>query len=211
MNVVKNNKNPFLTIYVAQIIKSQSFSTLLPKERDIEVSSIKNERAKAEKYTAWKLLEHALLKSSGMKIEDAELYKDSNGKWHSPHFDFSITHSGNAVAVVISHAPVGIDIERIKSTKSDSFAKKNLTESELIEYGKHSGSKKDKFLLTRWCIKEAVFKKQGGAFFSPSSIDSTKESAIVTSFFIDSEEYICAVSAKDSDVELSFDFVENLL
>ncbi|WGI36440.1 4'-phosphopantetheinyl transferase superfamily protein [Mesomycoplasma lagogenitalium] len=53
---------------------------------------------------------------------------------------------------------IGIDITYISrfKNKSRDFAKKILSDSEMIEYDQID--EKDKFLATRWAIKEAIFK-----------------------------------------------------
>ena len=210
MNVVKNDKNHYIDVYFAKIDSEISVSPIFPKERDDEINAVSNERVKLEKYTVWRLLEHALSKSLGMSLLDAELYKDGSGKWRSPHLELSISHSGSLAAVVISHAPVGIDVEPLTKSLSDNFARKNLTENELKEYDTLREAQKKEYLLTRWCIKEAVFKKTGGIIFFPSKIDTVKESFVTKRFNLGTEEYTCAVSGSFGEVSPAFNLVEKL-
>ena len=84
MNIVKNSTISYVDVYVTRITSTLDFNPIFPIERENEINSITNERLKREKYTAWKLLEYAIEKSLDTKIENAELYKDENGKWRSP-------------------------------------------------------------------------------------------------------------------------------
>ena len=210
MNIVKNSTISYVDVYVTRITSTLDFNPIFPIERENEINSITNERLKREKYTAWKLLEYAIEKSLDTKIENAELYKDENGKWRSPYFELSISHSESVAAVVISHAPVGIDLEPLYKTLSESFAKKNLTENEYSEYEAQRESQKNEFLLTRWCVKEAVFKRNGGKVFFPSKIDPDKKEIFTTRFVMDANEFVCAVAGVVSEVLPRFSIIEKV-
>ena len=210
MNIVKNDTKPYIDIYVTRIVDDLFFKSLSPLERDNEINSISNERLKREKYTAWKLLEYALLKSLDMKIEDAELYKDECGKWRSPYLELSISHSDSVAAVVVSHAPVGIDLEPLSKTLSDGFAKKNLTENEYNKYEAQRESQKNEFLLTRWCVKEAAFKRNGGKVFFPSKIDPDNKEIFTTRFIMSTNEFVCAVAGSLSEASPHLNIIENV-
>lgn len=187
----------YIDIYIAEVQKSFNFTPVFPKERENEINAVSNERVKREKYSAWRLLEYALFSSLGISTENAEIFKDENGKWLSPKCEFSISHSGTAVAVAISHAPVGIDVEPLGISLPESFAKKKLTDVELSLYISLNDEEKNEFLLTRWCIKEAIFKKGGGLAFCPSKISSEEKNLFEKRFSLNGEEYFCAVSGCD--------------
>lgn len=70
---------------------------------------------------------------------------------------FSLSHSGNFVAVAVSKNPCGVDIE-IKKPRSERFIKK-IMENESLEC--------DFYEL--WCLKEAYFKLKGGGNLRLSS------------------------------------------
>lgn len=208
MIVDKNAKKQYLYVYISTVTSSTAFSPIFPKERENEINSVRNERVKREKYSAWRLLEYAVSKALGISIVDAKLTKDENGKWHSPHFEFSISHSRSAVAVAISHAPVGIDVELVGSVRHDGFAERNLTSGELSEYYSLPDTEKEAFLLTRWCIKEAVFKKRGDKIFSPSNINTIAEGFTINSFRLNGENYVCAVTTQNPEQSPKITFVE---
>jgi len=196
-------ENNLIDVYFSLIPKSCEIKTVFPKERDEEIQSVNNAEVKKEKYCVWRLLEYALLKSLGIKLCEAGLFKDKSGKWHSSECEFSITHSGSLAAVAISHAPVGIDVEPKDKAVSEGFAKRFLTPDELSLYSSVPSSEKNEFLLTRWCIKEAVFKKSGGEVFAPSSVSTVNVKASVKRVCVENKEYVLALSG-DGESRVSF-------
>ena len=197
----------FVDVYVSPIPTSVNFTPLIPKEREQEIKSLSNERVKREKYYAWKLLEYALKNALGVNVADAKIYKSKNGKWKSEFCEFSISHSGSCVAVAVSHAPVGIDIEPLGASRRAGFAEKLLSEDEFLRYSALSDAEKNDFLLTRWCIKEAIFKKGAGAVFVPSKTVEDNEYLFEKRFFLEGKEYFCAVSAKKEHCVRNFEIV----
>ncbi len=187
-------------IYISSIPRSDNFKILFPKERDDEVKRISNLSVKREKYYSWLLLEYALSKTLGISIEEAELFKDENGKWRSPKCELSISHGDSAVAVAISHAPVGIDIEPANKTIPEGFAKRFLTEDEYSLFLSANEDEKSAFLLTRWCMKEAVFKKIGSSAFEPSHVSTIGERVYDKRVSINGKEYILTVAHEEGDI-----------
>ncbi len=92
---------------------------------------------------------------------DARLEVLENGKPHLVGSDlfFSLSHSEEGVAAVVSGTPVGIDIEKIKPV-TDKLINYvcNENEREYIE----SGNDKEYRFFAVWTAKEAFFKKNGG-------------------------------------------------
>jgi 4'-phosphopantetheinyl transferase len=92
---------------------------------------------------------------------DARLEVLENGKPHLVGSDlfFSLSHSEEGVAAVVSGTPVGIDIEKIKPV-TDKLINYvcNENEREYIE----SGDDKEYRFFAVWTAKEAYFKKNGG-------------------------------------------------
>ena len=195
MNIDIIGDKSAVSVYFSIIPDAAAIGAILPKEREDEIKSVSNERVKREKYFAWRLLEYALSDALGLKLIDAKLFKDKNGKWKSELCEFSISHSASLVAVAISHAPVGIDIEPLGTSRPRGFAKKTLAESELSLFSSLPVSEKDEFLLTRWCIKEAIYKKEGAGVFSPSKIQTNAKGVTERRIFLGEKEYFCAVCA----------------
>lgn len=171
----KNNGSLKTRVYIARIPKSGKISTVYPPQRNDEIMAVSNENLKREKYYAWRLLECALKDCMGIKISDAELNKNENGRWISPYFELSISHSGGAAAVAISSvgSPVGVDIELLQEPRrAQRMAEWLLSEEELNRYNSSSSPEEGmKLLIGVWTVKEAIFKAQDSYAFKPSQLD----------------------------------------
>lgn len=75
-----------------------------------------------------------------------------------PDMQFSISHTKNAIAVVISSAPIGIDIEKIHAP-SEALVKKTMNEAEQnrIAQAKNPAAE----FTSLWTQKEALLKLRG--------------------------------------------------
>lgn len=78
-----------------------------------------------------------------------------------PHLFFNIAHSGDLLALILSHAPVGIDLEKKRKVKAIALAHKffSLEEIDFIT-SKGEAFVEEKFLQL-WTAKEAVLKGDG--------------------------------------------------
>lgn len=94
--------------------------------------------------------------------------------------EFNVSHSGNAVACAVSNAPIGIDVEEIRSV--DLHVVKHIcTKDELVYLFGHLPDANDYFktneqeLLIRffriWTAKEAYFKCLGTGITNLKTID----------------------------------------
>ena len=75
---------PVLDVYFSEILDSVKLTGLYPPMREKEIAGVSNERVRREKYCAWRLLEYALERSLGLKIEKLEFAKEKSGRWTSP-------------------------------------------------------------------------------------------------------------------------------
>ena len=71
----ENTNNLIADVYTYAIPNSYAFSTLYPPIRQSEIESTTNEKVKAEKYFAWKLLEYALNDAFGYNVKDLTFTK----------------------------------------------------------------------------------------------------------------------------------------
>ena len=78
---MKPQHSPLCDLYIAHIPDTPPTGELFPPERAREVNEIQSERAKKEKYYAWRLLEYALARSLGLDAKNLAFFKDENGKW----------------------------------------------------------------------------------------------------------------------------------
>ena len=125
-----------IQVYYAKIPAQYGRDTLYPPARQWEIEACASEKVRKEKYYAWKLLERAVQDFLGASITDLRFTKSENGKWKSDRVEFSLSHSASAVAVALSNAPVGVDIQRVAPLKRTDFLRKVLTEEELAELTK---------------------------------------------------------------------------
>ena len=84
---------------------------LCPRERSREIFLSGNKEVKKQRYAVWKLLERAVSRCFGYSFTDLHFHKSREGKWSADEFQFSLSHTETAVAVVVSNAPCGIDVE----------------------------------------------------------------------------------------------------
>ena len=197
-NVRNMFKNLAVTdVYFASIVNSE-ISELYPKERweQIEVTNDKN--LKIQRYFVWKLLEYALNRSFGYKLQNLSFTKSESGKWSCKECYFSLSHSNDAVCVAVSRKPVGVDIEPQMKEFNDKISKKILNENEFDEFNRLNDNEKAEYLTRKWCAKESIFKQGNESVFSPSTIN-TESNVICNTIEIASKLYHYAVSSPDTD------------
>lgn len=142
--------------------------SIYPNERQIEIDNCSNQKTKDEKYYVWKLLEYALKDGFNLNIEDLKFKKEANGKWVSDKISFSLSHSGELVAVAISQIPYGIDIQKIDDKDCLPIMERILNdyEKKCLPYVQENG-----FYRT-FAIKEACFKASNDSGFVPKLYNS---------------------------------------
>ena len=192
-------QRPALNVYVAAIPETLTLTPLFPPERQKEIEEVRNETLRRERYCVWKLLERALDHTFGLKMEDLSFQKQPEGKWICDRVHFSQSHSVSAVAVAVSNAPVGVDLEGAEEffarfadpARLLRLEKKVCTAGELAELRDVSE------FLALWTKKEAIFKCFGmEGVFLPDRID-TRTYASSTRMVALPERYslsVCAVT-----------------
>ena len=139
---------------------------------DHEIENISNEVRKKERIISRFLLETLV----GKKVEVK--YADS-GKPFCDGMHFSIAHTRNFVAVIVSNKPVGVDIE-YKSDRIFRITEKFMHPDELKTLSECS--EKRKFALICWCAKETVFKiiEENGVDFAEMNCKVNSDKIILT-------------------------------
>ena len=197
-----------LYVYTASIPTDVGVEAVFPSSRSEEIFAGGSEKTKKEKFCAWKLLEYALLHTFGKRIEEITFTKSAQGKWTCDFCHFSLSHSGNALAVALSDLPVGVDIEKNAPIKSpNKVAKKILTEAELEDYQRLAvnAESSNAFLLEIWTKKESIFKRGGIASFLPNRI-FVGEDTQTQKVFVADEEYFLSVTG---NTDLTMHLCEN--
>ena len=144
-------------VYIAPVTDAP-MEPVWPPLRQAQLENTVDEAHRRRRYAVWKLLERGMKKSIGLSMEQLELTLDHRGRWFCKECFFSLSHSKNAVAVAISDAPVGIDIEALARPMHPGLAKKILTDREQAEFAVLEASQKPAWLLQKWCKKESLFK-----------------------------------------------------
>ena len=192
-------------VYIARIPDFVEIGEVFPFERNIEIQECKNEEKKKEKYSAWKLLQFAIEKEVGEKIENIQFAKDKNGKWKCDKCYFSLSHSACVVAVAISYDSVGVDIEKNREIKTPIY-KKILSDSEIKEM--EQAQDKNEYILKKWTQKESVFKEQEKQDYNLKKAD-TKNSKTFT-ILQNNIEYFVSVATKNLDkITIIQDILQN--
>ena len=186
-------KMPIVDLFIARLPEGE-IGDIECKARQDEIESVTNEKVKREKYFIWKLLCYALERSFGVKGKKMELVKESHGGWSASDAFVSLSHSNNALAVVVSRDAVGVDIELVREPKVQSLAERIMTDDELNAYNATAPEQKEARLFETWTAKEAIFKSKKLSAFVPKDHDtlsSTYKSGDIT---IDDQKYIWSVA-----------------
>jgi phosphopantetheine--protein transferase-like protein len=185
---------PLADVYLAELPLDCDIGVLESRERMEEINSISNERVKREKYFVFKLLYYALERSFGLRGNKLELKKELYGGWSCGDIYLSLSHSDGALAVAVSRAPIGVDIERVKCPRKKDLARHILNEKELSEYESIPEENREKRLIELWTAKEAIFKSKGLDRFLPTHTDTFSESFVTKSIELKGEYYIFSVA-----------------
>ena len=198
--IVKTASKANTAVYVTKFPFCLRDDKIVPPERAEEIESCSNTKVKAQKYYAWKLLEMALLHSLGLNIENLDLRRNKSGKWECAKCYFSLSHSGDYVAVAVSEKPVGVDIEKQdKSRFTDALADKILTECEAAAISRLNDEERKVALNIIWTKKEAIFKLEGGKAFQPKQTETSKYSTRTKTLSCGTASYIITVASDDAE------------
>lgn len=180
-------------LYIAAMPDSK-LSSVFPPERQAQLDATVSEPHRRQRYYVWKLLEYALFQFLGLTMEQVHFSLDSSGRWSCRECFFSLTHSKNAVAVAISHHPIGVDLERLDRPVHPGLPGKILTGRQLKEYSALDEDKKTPYLLEKWCIRESLFKYREAM----QGADTKKEMTHIGSASIAGQDYCYAVVSAES-------------
>ena len=194
---MEHGNRPLCDLYVAPIPDVAPSCELWPPEREREIAQTRNERAKKEKYYVWRLLELALRQSLGLELREIGVFKNENQKWGANGVFFSLSHTSGAVAVAVSNAPVGVDIEQYHTPRADRLAARVLTARELADYQK--APQRDEFLLQKWVAKEAIFKASDKKVFSPANTETTDAGVTIGTLDQNGTRYTFALATAAPD------------
>ena len=190
---------PIVHVYVAGFPFPVEDEKIFPPERAEQIESCTNEGVRREKFYVWKLLEKALYRSLGLKLETLDVRKSESGKWECPSCFFSLSHSGDLAAVAVSRKPIGVDIEKLDPARfTDALATKFITKREEEALLRLNGTERGTALNAVWTKKEAISKLEGNKSFLPKNIETADYVSATKSVSFGSENYIVTVASEDA-------------
>jgi phosphopantetheinyl transferase len=181
-------------LYIASIPDGE-MGKVFPPRRQAQLEETGNETHRRQRYFVWKLLEYGLRRSLDLDLEQLALSLDDRGRWSCEECFFSLSHTKGAVAVAVSQAPVGVDVERLDRKLHPSLPKKLLTEAEQGAFASLDGAEQSRYLLAKWCKKESLFKWQEAAACEP------KEEACAGTVTVAGQAY-CWAAATEHPTQL---------
>lgn len=187
---------PIVDVYLAQLPEKEPAEPLATPLRQRELEEISNPRVRREKYYAWKLLEYGLQRSLGLKIQDLTFTKGENGQYLTEKAKFSISHSKNALAVAVSRAAVGVDIE-----KADAQCNAAMLER-ILAPGETGGA-----FVKLWTAKEALFKQAGEGTFDPAAWNTAQGGFVSFDKTLAGEGYVVCIATNTPE---KIRFFENI-
>lgn len=184
-----------VNVYIQKVDEVIDFLPVYPKEREEEINSAKDIKVKQQKYLVWKLLEKALKQTFNYDITKLNIQKNNSGKWVCDKCYFSLSHSGDMLAVAVSNSEVGVDVEKVRKIKENAVIK-TLTDSEKEKLKTFKEDEVQDFLLETWTKKESIFKFSNQEKFLPSKIDTIKEEVKSKVITKDKNKYYLSVATK---------------
>ena len=185
---------PIVDVYLAELPERDADGDVFCDLRREDIDRASNPRVKREKYFAWKLLEYALSRSFGINIEELDFTRENGGRYVTARAELSISHSKNALAVAVSRAPVGIDIEPASTEARDSVAKRFFTQREYNEYQSLPEGGKKSFFIKTWTAKEALFKASHTDNLCPSTLETMDGGYRTLEKTVGGEKYVLSVA-----------------
>lgn len=210
----KFRASPIVHVYVARFPFPTDNEKIFPTARAEEIDSCSNPEVKLEKYYVWKLLENALMRSLGLKLEKLDMRRSSCGKWECDGCCFSLSHSGNFVVVAVSGKPVGVDIEKSDEARfTAALAGKITTARESEEILNLDERTRGRALNVLWTKKEAVFKLSGEKSFHPKNIETSDYATVTKTFRCDEGQFLITVASDDAKYAVfrtgdNFEFID---
>ncbi len=190
-----------LDVYIAGIPEEDALAGVTPEERAEEIRATGNRKLKMQRLAAWKTLETAVERSFGKKLSELTVKKTETGKWTAEELCFSITHTDGAVAVAVSNAVCGVDMENltVRHEKSPELPARmhDRVRTEAEKEADRNDSSAERF-YTRWTRKEALFKAGDAKAFDAAALETTgNEDTLCTVLIGTAPEYILSAAGKD--------------
>ena len=181
-----------VNVYYATI-PSTAFDLDLPTEqRNQEISSCRSADVQREKYFAWKLLLQAISRHYG---RGATFVKGDTGKWHCDLCCFSLSHGDGVIAVSVSKAETGVDVQRVALPKTDKVLERVFSQNEVASYRQlQNDEEKALYFTQKWTEKESIFKSLNQRDFLASKPASYTQHTVGKIVDINGKQYALSVA-----------------
>ena len=168
------NQRKIANVYLMRAECAKDQQVPVPPERQAEIDACSDAGMKLSRTADWLLLRLAAKHAFSLDPDSLVFSKDKNGVWTCDRFSFSFSHADGFVAVAVSNAPIGVDLETLKSGDSrftgdrlNRLRARCFTKAERNAYPETAEG-----FLCCWTRKEAIFKSAHKRVFSPGRTDS---------------------------------------
>ncbi len=175
------HNRPLLNVYILPVKDSPAVSTVYPREREREIAAASGE-VQQQKYAAWCALREGLTHAFGVDMESLTLRKSPAGKWTCDKYMFSLSHTDGAVAVAISNAEVGVDLENVLAFSARHIEELPRLCHEALTARECTAATDVTAFLGLWTRKESLFKYIGTGTFHPQSLSAADARLRTVSF-----------------------------
>ncbi len=178
---------PILNVYVLPFGEDLAVEPVYPPRRNAEIAAATG-IVRRQKYAAWRALEAGLAHAFHTDIRELSFRRTHAGKWTSDKYAFSISHTEGAVAVAVSNAAVGVDLENATAFTArhaqtlPALCRDTLTERE------RAACPDALSFLGLWTRKECLFKHHGKGRFSPRKLSVESPTIHTVSFDLELPE-----------------------
>ena len=145
------------------------------------------------------IIAHGMVKKQlaafyGIKADGIRFCYSNNGKpYYKDDLKFSISHSGDIVAIAFGKSELGIDVEAIRSRKiSPGILRRTAADDEAAAIMKSENPLEE--FLKMWTVKEAYFKMTGTGILYPNKISADKIKDICNVHTVKTDRYIISTS-----------------
>ncbi len=162
-------------------------------------TNLKNTEKRISSFVAYEFVKYIAYKDFGAKSEDIKFKTTSNGKPYIENangFNFSISHSGNLVAVAISFEEIGIDIEKVRKVNLQ-LCDRFFTKNEKAYITAYHDFENERFFEI-WTKKEAYIKFQGSSISKLTAIDVLQEQLNENFYTFKSKDFCLSIYSKNN-------------
>ena len=196
----QSNRQPLLDVYLAAVPQHLVCWTVFSPARSQLLAETTAPSLKRQRWLAWHLLEAAAARSLGLDPARQCFEKNDDGRWSCPDFEFSLSHTEDAVAVAVSRAPVGVDVESLPRFARRCASRPALCASVLRRVaapgeGESAAQSDAERLLLLWTGKESLFKMRQNGDFSPSALVCGEETRHL---FLNLPPQVCAAVSSEA-------------